>query len=173
MEFRLREISPDDNVNKISLGNPAHRALKTFLKEDAKLFHTDNIAKTFVLVEKENPEHIKGFLTLGCSEIELDLSQRPNFDRRKIYKYYPCIKILRLAIDKKIQGQRIGTRLIKSSIHIVKNKIMPFVGCRYLSVNAKQDAIAFYQKVGFSMLEHEDNYKAENPLLFLDMNSLE
>lgn len=173
MSFFVREIHPNDNVNNLSLGNSNHRALKSFLKKQSKEFHNNNIAKTFVLVDDISPSHVKGFLSLSCSEITLDISQKPSVSGKERYDNYPAIKIVRLAIDKSLQRKNLGSNLIKMVISIVKNKIMPHVGCRYISVDSKPDAIEFYKKMGFILLDAPANKTNENPLLFLDMHILE
>lgn len=49
---------------------------------------------------------------------------------------------------------------------------MPNVGCRFFTVDSKPDAIAFYERAGFSLLVSEENQKSANPLMLLDMNNI-
>ena len=46
---------------------------------------------------------------------------------------------------------------------------MPYVGCRFLVVDAKRDSIIFYQKAGFTLLNTASNQRDEHPLMFFDL----
>ena len=51
-----------------------------------------------------------------------------------------------------------------------KDLIAPNVGCRFLVVDAKQDAVAFYRdKMGFTLLGTVENNKNEHPVMFMDL----
>lgn len=88
------------------------------------------------------------------------------------YDSYPAVKIARLAIDKEVKGNDLGTSLVDFSVSLVQDEIMPKIGCRFLVVDSKKDALEFYQKVGFTMLDTENNKHAEHPILFMDLHKL-
>src|ERR1700733_7064392 len=98
----LREIKTTDHLSSLSLGKSEHTPLKTFLKRDALNFNNDHIAKTYVLVSKDDlpPSRVYGYLTLMCGQIDLGESIRQqkgkNFSR---YKTFPAVKLARLAVD--------------------------------------------------------------------------
>jgi GNAT superfamily N-acetyltransferase len=168
----FRELHPDDKVNSFSLGKKEHLPLKIFLKKDALNFHLLNIAKTYVLAD-EPPSQIGGYITLMCSELVLDNHQRPQENKRlKRYDAFPAIKLARLAVDKDFQGKGLGILLIDNAISIVKNHIMPNAGCRFLTVDAKPDAINFYEKAGFSFLDVPENKENQNSLMLLDLQGV-
>ena len=172
-ELIIREIEPSDNVTGLSLGDKKFIPLKTFLKRDAKPFHKANIAKTYCLVEPDqSPSRIWGYITLLCSEIKIENCQRPNDCANMRYDSYPAVKIARLAIDKEVKGNDLGTSLVDFSVSLVQDEIMPKIGCRFLVVDSKKDALEFYQKVGFTMLDTENNKHAEHPILFMDLHKL-
>ena len=49
---------------------------------------------------------------------------------------------------------------------------MPHVGCRFLTVDSKQQSIKFYEKRGFRLLDTEHNKQQENPVMFIDLAKL-
>lgn len=173
MGYLIREISSDDKVNSFSMGDAAHVQLKTFLKKNAKSLHNFNITKTYVMVQKEKQSQIIGYMSLVCSEISFNLEQRPKETKYgKEHKTFPAIKLARLAISKEHQGKQLGKNLTLTAIGIVKDYIMPRVGCRYFIVDSKIGALDFYKKLGFVLLDHPENLLEKHPLLFFDMHPI-
>ncbi len=172
--LQLREIRPGDNLTGLSLGDTSLVPLKSFLRNNALEFHQNDIAKTYVLVNDSSLPKIGGYLTLMCSEVMLGQGYRLE-DSPKSHQYdtFAAIKIARLAVDQRLQGHGYGTRMVKWSISLVKEKIMPLVGCRFLIVDAKQNAISFYENVGFMLLNTPQNQHSKHPLMFLDLHKTE
>jgi GNAT superfamily N-acetyltransferase len=174
MNLYIRELQPGDKSNGLSLGKQEYIPLKTFLKKAALEFHQDNVAKTYVLVDQTESPQIWGYATLMCSEITLDglkrLGESSNYKR---YDTFPAIKLARLAVDKSLQGQGYGALLVKTTIAIAKDYIMPNVGCRFVTVDSKRNAVNFYEKIGFTLLESKENQTNQNPLMFLDLNKID
>ena len=63
------------------------------------------------------------------------------------YREYPAIKIARLAVDKKYERRGVGRFLLLGAIGKTL-KISDDVGCRFITVDSKQDSIRFYEKCG-------------------------
>lgn len=164
--FQLRPIDENDNLSKLSLGKEDLTPLKIFLRKAALNFHQNNIAKTYVLAD--NTDRVWGYITLMSSEIILNENQRPQeIYASARYEAFPAVKIARLAIDKTLQGQGYGKKLLEWAITLIRDKISSQIGCRFLVVDAKQDSILFYEKVGFSLFNTE--IPDEHPLMFLDL----
>ena len=80
--------------------------------------------------------------------------------------YYPALKIGRLAVDKRYEKKGIGTYLLHSVIG--KALLLSLdLGCRYITVNAKRNAIPFYERNGFLMLKRQE--KRREPTMSLDL----
>lgn len=168
MSVVLRELEPGDIVTRFSLGESAFTPLKTFLQKKSKDYHSQNISKTYVLIKPETVIVI-GYVSLVCSQIELTGN---NAISGVPYPGYPCIKIVRLAVDKDWKNEGLGTTLVNLSVSVTKTKIMPYVGSRFLVVDSKASSIPFYEKCGFTLLDTEVNKKAKYPLLFIDLHKL-
>ena len=163
----LREIEPGDNTARFSLGDAKHTPLKLFLKKKAKHHHQQNLSKTYVLVDQDD-FRVYGYVSLTCSDVNLEV-KAPVQD----FPYnYPCVKIVRLAIDKAMKGNDLGTTLVNWSISIAKEKIMQNVGCRFIVVDSKKSAVGFYEKCGFTLLDTNANRSAQHPLLYVDLQKI-
>lgn len=170
--YTLRPIKHDDDTKKLSLGNKEHLPLKIFLQKHAFDFHQYEIAKTYVLVdEKRSLSQVFGYITLMNSEIALNEGSRPNESSATLkYEAFPAVKIARLAVDKSLHGQGFGKKFLEWCINLVKISIMPYVGCRFIVVDAKRGSVPFYEKSGFSLLNIESNHTDEHPLMFFDLH---
>lgn len=180
--YTVRPILPTDSVGSFQCGDPKFQPLKTFLKKDAKEFHDANIARTWVAIETHqvgddvcevNPASVLAYITLTCSEVCIrdayivEDPQRANF-----YKHLPAVKIARLAVDARHRDKKIGGALVDLAIAIAQDQVGSMVGCRFVTTDAKQDAIPFYKHRGFVLLDTETNLADEAPVMFLDLQRL-
>jgi ribosomal protein S18 acetylase RimI-like enzyme len=112
-----------------------------------------NLAVLFVAVN-EGDNNILGYYTLSNTGVDSRII--PNALQKKLPKYpdVPAIRLGRLAVDKRIQGQGLGSRLLANAvIRSVSNSSAWAV----MVVDAKNNTAAdFYRKFGFDSLE-EDN----------------
>lgn len=168
LQVEIRQLQPGDNVSGLSLGHKDFVPLKTFLKRDAHKFHANNLARTYGLFLADAPTKVAAYITLVCGEITangLDANE-PTFT----HDHFPALKIARLAVHQDLRGQRIGETLTRMAIGIAKDHISPRVGCRFVTLDAKQQSIEFYRKQGFTLLDSDENKKRETPVMFLDLN---
>ena len=122
--------------------------LNDFLKNDALKEQQLLLNRTHLCFYKD---HLAGFIALAADSIrldkdKLDLSQRIDGCD---YPAYPCILIARLAVDKRLHGRGIGSYLLSLAIGFALSGPL---GCRYISVDPKETALNFYEKVGFRYL---------------------
>ena len=85
-------------------------------------------------------------------------------------KSYPAAKICRLGIDSSAKGQSLGTFILDfiKSYFVVDNK----TGCRFITVDAYNDAVPFYLKNDFSQLGTQAD-SGHTKLLFFDLEEIE
>lgn len=166
--LELREISPDDKVSGLSLGDKAFLPLVMFLKKDARSHHQENVSKTYVFANGVTKK-VVAYITLICSQIELD---RPLTGLDAYRHPYPAIKIAKLAVNTEHRKQQLGRKLVSLAIAIAKGKVLPHVGCRFLAVDSHPLAIDFYDRCGFRLLETDTNRASKNPVMFLDLGKL-
>lgn len=169
MQYELREIDENDKVKVFSSGDKDFTPLKTFLVKNSKLFHKNNIAKTYVITTEESK--VISYVTIACSQIKLAKDEKPqDLKQCEKYEFLPAIKILRLATDSEHRENGYGQKLIEHVISTVWLEIMPKVGCRYLIVDSKSNAIEFYEKRGFYKINGND--KNKTTVMYLDLHKL-
>ena len=164
-------------------GKPQFQPLKTFLQQDALAFQDGCIARTYVAVDdneredKREPQStfpftIMGYITLICSQINLEGYQLGEYSRAERYKYLPAVKIARLAVDSRMRSLGIGNMLFSFALSMVVDNVLPIIGCRFLITDAKQEAVDFYHKQGMELLFTDENQSIDNPTMFIDLHTL-
>ena len=140
------------------------KELNNYLQTTASQHAKKGISKTFVLVEKNNPSNILGFVTLtGCEIIAESL---PHPYPKKYPSKVSGAKIGRLAISHKFQKQGFGNQLMAFAMHQA-TIVHQSIGLIGIMVDAKDEqAKSYYQQYGFISLP-------ENTLvLFLPIQSI-
>lgn len=93
-------------------------------------------------------------------------AEKPGADR---YHAYPAVKIARLAVSEKSLGMGVGRGLLDLAIGTVLTQIRPYIGCRFVILDALKGSVEFYRRNGFSFLDTEENRKSPMPVMFLDL----
>jgi GNAT superfamily N-acetyltransferase len=172
----VRPIRSDDKFGRLSLGNPDHQPLKTFLKEHALDYERCSVARTHVLVDVNHATtggRVWGYVTLTASEVATTTQNKPQSTKQWPDAYcVPSIKLARMAIDKDLQGKGHGRALLDFVIALVNDHVATHVGCRLLITDAKSSAVPFYEKSGFTMLDTPANKERENPVMFIMLDKL-
>ena len=170
-ELIVRQIEASDRLTGLSLGEEKYLPLKIFLQRHAKTYHNQDLGRTYGIFSGKK---IIAYITLVCGEIVLEgnaqLLDEPDLHYK--YKSYPAIKIARLAVDSRRRGENFGALLVQLALGTAKEIICPSVGCRFVAVNFKRDALNFYRKLGFTVLDTADNRKRDEPVLFVDLHKV-
>jgi len=169
MSFEIRALQPEDNCKTLKLGGAEHAPLKTFFAKDAKRLATEHLAKTFVLVDSTE-NRICGFATTVCAQLSIQDYAMPEISQGYRYRDYPGIKLARLAVDRRYQGQGLGSKLVDFLLGITITKVQLSAGCRLMLVDSKRNSVKFYQRLGFSSaLPATENFKRETVTMWLDL----
>jgi GNAT superfamily N-acetyltransferase len=147
MELPERAFSIELLNARYNLGvfDSGDEELNDFLKNDALKEQQLLLSKTHLCFHRDK---IAGFITLAADSIRID---RDKLDNSQIiddcdYPAYPCILIARLAVDKRLHERGVGSYLLSLAIgHALDGPL----GCRYLAVDSKENALGFYEKIGF------------------------
>ena len=143
--------------------NCTNHDLNDFLKNDAIENQEQMVSRTYVCFYEKQ---LVGFYTLTTDIIEVKhIEATHRWDGYK-HKKYPAIKLARLSVDSRFERKGIGRLLLFAAVGIALN-VSEYVGCRYITVEAKQEAIEFYEKHGFIIVE-KTRTKNE-PTLYLNI----
>lgn len=104
------------------------------------------IGVTYVAVDEAGV--IVGFATAAASEIGRDESHESG---RVQLKALPVLRLARLAVDRRRQGQGIGGLLLRT-IFALAHRMAEDIGCTEVVVDAKPGARAYYERLGFQPL---------------------
>lgn len=171
-EYCLKQLEAADRVTGLSLGDAAFLPLKTFFQRHAKAFEAASLARTYIVQHRRKSV---AYITIVCGEIAVeDDASRPIDDTDVEYRYdqYPAIKIARLAVDKDHRGRNLGRSLVDFVLGLVLDEVCPTVGCRFVVVDAKPQSVAFYARMGFTLLDTTTNRRRTEPVMFVDLKKL-
>ena len=173
ISIKLLEGAAVDQVSRFRLSDDLGKPLVRFIRRDAVKSASANLTRTYVAKE-EGESHVLAYISIMCAEIAFEqtysIADKIGADR---YEYQPAVRIARLAVDSGSQKQGLGERLVKFVIGIVLAAIQPAIGCRFLVLDAKRPSIAFYEKLGFRLLDTEANRAKDAPMMFLDLQGID
>ncbi|MDR0810792.1 MAG: GNAT family N-acetyltransferase [Paludibacter sp.] len=149
--------------------------LNDFLKNDAKNYLKQRLAVTYLI---ENETEIITYFCLS-NDIVLRLFAdkdgwkkiKKNIPNAKLRSTYPAIKIGRLAVSKNFAGNGFG-KLILQIVREMYSAHTQQSGCRFLTIDAYQDAVPFYQKHSFEFLTSDDENENTRQMYY-DLKAIE
>ena len=137
------------NVSELSSFQCTESDLDNFLMIDALKDQKTKLSVTRLVYWQGR---LVGYFTLVTGAIKNDLINYGDGEEEFRYTYYPALKIARLATDAHFERQGIGKAMLQRTIAIALN-LSDYVGCRFITVDAKKDSIGFYTKYGFIIPE--------------------
>lgn len=166
--IEVRPLRPDDRRDQFASGDiDLDRFFQKFAGQNQFRLH---IGTTYVAV---NADKIVGFVTLSATSIII--ADLPKALRKQLPNYpLPALRLARLAVAKDVQGQGIGKRLLRATFDLTR-EMAERIGCIGLIVDAKSNAIEFYQRYGFESLEVIRGTLGDRPVpqvMFLPLGSI-
>lgn len=161
----LIRLSPASPRKAFDCGDPD---LNEFFHKDSIDYAVQLLAVTYAL-ETEN--ETTAFFSVLNDRIHREAVAkaafrkiRKNIPKQKQLNSYPAVKVGRFAVSEKYKRQRIGTELmdfIKGFFIDLNN-----TGCRFITVDAYPQAVAFYLNNGFKPLVSEIEEGQNLPMYF-------
>ncbi len=124
--------------------------LDRYFREKVTQDIRNNLARCFIALDGDR---IAGFYTLSASSIALD-DLPEGLKKRLRYEFIPAVRIGRLAVDKDFKRQGLGSTLVFDAALRVANSP---IGAYAIMVDTKDDAVGFYEKLGFTPIPDEPN----------------
>lgn len=139
------------------------KELANFLVEDALHNQKNNLSIPFLWFHQER---LAVYITLLTDKINLEGDLRELFQEKGVqYKSLPALKIGRLCVDDSFLRKGLGKLMVKFAIEKAEEINLDKAGCRFITVDAKNSSVGFYQKTGFRTLEQRKN---ETTAMYLD-----
>lgn len=161
--FSQLHIVPLDKCYDLSSFTSSNEDLNDFLHNDAISSQEDLISRTYLCFWNSR---LTGFFTMVTDTIEVKLVEKEDAIDDYGYQKYPAIKIARMAVDEKLSGSGIGRYLLLAAVGKVHH-LSQEVGCRYITVDSKKEAVGFYEKNGFKIIKKYENRNF--PPMYLNM----
>lgn len=149
--------------------------LNGFLFDDARFYHRQMLANTFVLEDDHETIAYYSLLNDKISQttIEKNLWRklRKSIPHEKHLGSYPAVKIGRFAVSLKYKDKGFGTNLIYGIKQmLIENRSNS--ACRFLTLDAYRAAIPFYEKNGFKMLVNKVEEEAQTVPMYYDLKRM-
>lgn len=167
MDITVRKLEPGDKVTGLSLGDNKFTPLKIFLQKHSKQYQREYLATTYCAFNEQGK--VCAYITILCGEVLTEGNNLLGDGIDYRYSTYPAIKIARLAVDVECRNQKIGLQLVELVLGLALEYFCPHVGCRFVMVDSKRDAVKFYEKCGFTFLNTPANQKRSSPVMFVDL----
>ena len=144
--IEVRLLRPGDDRSTFDSGNTdLNRFFRQFAGQNQFRHH---IGATYVAVDDEG---IAGFVTVAAAQIEIE--DLPKTRKKKLPRYpLPVLRLARLAVDGSAHRRGVGNLLLRAVFQIA-HEIAESVGCLGVVVDAKPDAVRFYERYGFEPLD--------------------
>ncbi|MBR2618065.1 MAG: GNAT family N-acetyltransferase [Paludibacteraceae bacterium] len=163
---RIRKLQDGEVVQSFNCGDTE---LNDFILNKAADYKKSLLAVSYVLEDNGNPI---AYFSLSNDNLSYEnFVDKSSFNRlnrsinnAKRMRNYPAMKIGRFAIDLTQRKKGLGSSLLDIVKYSLRND--PQSGCRFITVDAYNDAIAFYQKNGFVMLNEFQKGRRTQPMFF-------
>lgn len=161
--LKLEKFDLSKSYIGIKIFDCNNEMINRFVQKSLKKRVKKHLSQAYVLLDKNSNEQFVGFYTLDSFSIARD-----DFDLKDklsgLPPIVPVIKLSMLGVDKSLQGQGIGKRLLRD-VFLKVYQISQLAGCTGIYLLAEEEAVLFYKSLGFIGI------KEDNPLpMFLSID---
>jgi GNAT superfamily N-acetyltransferase len=165
----VRRLEPDDDRTNFRSGNVDLD--RFFVRYAGQNQFRHHIGTTYVAVDDGGV--IMGFATVAAAQLTTaDLSQSK---RKRLPAYpLPVLRWARLAVDERHQGWGVANELLRA-VFTLAQRMAADVGCLGVIVDAKPEAVGFYEKLGFIEVEAAAGQLGDRPQptpMFLELGAI-
>lgn len=170
-KLRQFQLTEDSDIKPFKC---ADSDLTQFFFDDAKHFQRELMAVTYLL-EYMAQNRTAAYFSLLADKITFNPDEKgvwnrlnrniPNTKRRRSY---PAVKVGRLAVNEEYSGLGLGTFILDNIKYAFSN--VKRLGCRFITVDALQTAVPFYERNGFQFITETDR-DDETRLMFFDLKN--
>ena len=156
MGVEVRRFRPEDDRASFRSGNiELDRFFHRYAGQNQFRHH---LGTTYVATDGGT---ILGFATVAPSDLSTE--ELPATHRKRLPQYpLPVLRLARLATDERCRGQGVGSALLRA-VFTLAHQLATDYGCVGVVVDAKSDAIAFYERLGFIRLDARAGQLGDRP----------
>lgn len=142
-----------------------HALINAFVHNSLKPQVKKSLSVAYVLTDADQDDRFVGFFTIAQHMI--DVSLLSSVQLGSLPRKIPCSRLMMLGIDKRYQGQHLGSKLMKHAVTVTLS-VAKQIGGFGMYLDADPLAVDLHQKLGFALLEG-DKTPAPSPM-FLPLN---
>jgi GNAT superfamily N-acetyltransferase len=155
-DIQVRLLQRSDDRSRFRSGNiDLDRYFQRYAGQNQFRHH---LGTTYVAV---TAERISGFATISPGELTAESIPRSVRARLPAYPL-PILRISRLAVEERDQGKGVGRLLLRAMFELALDLRDRF-GCMGVIVDAKADAVGFYEGLGFMKLDVRSGDLGDRP----------
>ena len=147
------EITSFSDTLSLDEFHSKNEEVNTFLKERARIEIKDNLTTIYVVLIEER---VVAYVAIMCCHYRFKPSGYTTEFR------VPGLLIGQLGVDEQYERKSLGSMLIDYCISIA-TEIKKLAGCRIIYVDSFDDAVEFYRKHNFVLID--DNIKDRNKMI--------
>lgn len=169
MTVTVRRLERTDDRSTFRSGNvELDRFFQRYAGQNQFRHH---VGTTYIAVDADGV--IQGFATVAASEIaasDLPVSPRKNLPAYPV----PVLRLARLAVDEHHTRKGVAQTLL-NMVFDLAHRMAIEMGCTGVVVDAKPEAVAFYERLGFVALEALAGQLGDRPQplpMFLELGAI-
>ena len=167
-EIHVRTLRPEDDRGAFTSGDEdLDRFFRKYAGQNQFKHH---VGVTYVATDGQA---LLGYATVSASSIEIE--DLPARQRKKLPRYpLPVLRLARLATEQQMQGRGVGKLLLRFVLQLARDMADDF-RCVGVVVDAKEGAVAFYERYGFErfdVLQGGSNARPMPQAMFLPLGSI-
>jgi GNAT superfamily N-acetyltransferase len=169
-DISVRPLRPGDDRSSFRRGDPDLE--RFFVKFAGQNQFKHHLGQTYVAVQNAL---IAGYATVSAGHIQAEALTKKL--RKRLPRYpLPILRLARLGVDERFagQGQGVGLKLLKSAF-LLAREMEQLAGCVGIVVDAKPNAVPFYERFGFVSFDPLEGALGERPMpvtMFLSLGSI-
>lgn len=132
---------------KFDCGN---KIINKFVHTSLKNQVSKQFSQAYTLLDQKNDDRFSAFYTL--SSFKLSASDMERLSSGSLPRDIPCVRLIMLGVDKKLQGCGIGKKMMSDALHRV-HRAAKEIGIYGLYLDADPQATDFYLSLGFTRLD--------------------
>ena len=126
--------------------------INRFVQKNLKKRVKKHLSQAYVLLEDER---FVGFYTLDSFSIAKNNFELEEHKPSGLPPIVPLIKLSMIGIDKSLQGKGLGKRLLRD-VFLKVYQISKLAGCIGIYLLAENEAISFYEQLGFVAIKDDE-----------------
>ena len=149
--LRLETFDPSKSYEGIKIFDCGNEMINRFVQKNLKKRVKKHFSQAYVLLDNER---FVGFYTLDTFSIakdDFEFENRPS----GLPPIVPVVKLSMLGVNKSLQKQSIGKRLLKD-VFVKVYQISQLAGCAGVYLLAEKDAVPFYNSLGFMAIKEDE-----------------